>query len=149
MFDKNKQGAKKALNSSNEIVDKQEVAGRKPEGRPERIPLTQQFRLSIPTGIKEDGFVYRYIRDSAERVEGFQNAWWVPVVDGYGKPVRKASGEGYLLLYKIEEKYYNEDLAEKEKKPINLLVEQAKLRKGRNYSEYVPEGQESVVTINS
>lgn len=143
-------GVKKALNSSNEIVDKPEVVSRAPKGRPDRVPLNQQFRLSIPKGIKEDGFVYRYIRATAERIESFEAAYWEPVKDGAGKQVRKASGMSYLLLYRIEEKFYLEDLKAKEERPINLLVEQAKLKKGNKYSsEYVPEGQQSVVTINN
>lgn len=145
-----KKGVKQALNSSNEIVERNEVVGKQPEGRPERVPLSQQFRLSVPKEIKEEGFAFRYIRDTAERVEAFQAAYWVPVLDAYSKPVRKSSGDGYLLLYKIEMKYYLEDLKEKEKQPINLLVEQAKLKKGDKYSsEYIPEGQQSVVTINN
>ncbi len=146
-----KKGVKKALNSSNQIVDKPEVAAKAPKGRPKRIPLAQQFKLSIPTGIKEDGFAYRYIRDKTERIEAFENAWWVPVKDGNGRNIKKASGSGgYLLLYKIEKEYYEEDVQEKRKRNIDLLVKEAKLQKGDKYSsEYVPDGQEGVVVINN
>lgn len=146
MFNKSKPSENNALNSSNEITSDKSVLGQNPKGRPVRVPLSQQFRLTVPTGIKKDGYEYRYIRDSAERVEAFQAAYWEPVHDGIGKPIRKASGDSYLLLYRIEEEYYLEDLKAKEKLPINLLVEQAKLKKGDG--EYIPEGQEGVVVIN-
>lgn len=147
----NKKGVKKALNSGSKVVSKKEVAGKAPEGRPKRIPLAQQFKLSIPTGIKEDGFAYRYIRDKTERVEAFENAWWVPVLDGNGRAIKKASGSGgYLLLYKIEKEYYDQDVQEKKKRNIDLLVKEAKIQKGNKYSsEYVPDGQEGVVVINN
>ena len=148
MFEKqSKKGVKNALTSGNEVVECPEIAGMEPEERPSRVPMTQQFKLSIPSGIQKKGYVYRYIRDTAERVEAFQAAWWEPVADGLGKPIRKASGERYLLLYRIEEKYYLEDLKIKEEKPINLLREQAKLAKGRLSHEYIPEGHEGVVVI--
>ena len=149
MFDnKDKKRVKNALNSSNnEVAERPEIAGKEPEGRPKRVPMSQQFRLSIPSGIEEEGYVYRFIRDTAERVEAFQAAWWKPVNDGLGKPVRKASGNRYLLLYKIEKKYYLEDLKKKEEVPINLLKEQAKLVKGSRVPEYVPEDSEAVVVI--
>ncbi len=141
---------KTALSSKTTIVANPDVEAKTPTGRPERVPLAQQFKLSIPAGIKEEGFVYRFIRDYAERVEAFEGAWWEPVKDGAGRHIRKASGmSGYLLLYKIEQKYYDQDLAIKRKKPISLLTEKAKLSKSDRYSsEYVPEGQNSVVTIN-
>lgn len=137
---------KAALSSKTTIVNNPDVEAKTPTGRPKRVPLTQQFKLQIPAGIKEEGFVYRYIRDHAERVEAFEGAWWQPVKDGAGRPIKKASGmSGYLLLYKIEQKYYDEDQLVKQKRPINLLIENAKLSK----SEYVPEDRESVVTINN
>ena len=113
-------------------------------------PLSQISKLSIPTGIKEEGFEYRWILDKVERIEAFEAAWWEQVKDGTGRPIQKASGEnGYLLLYKIPFKYYEEDVKEKQKLPINLLTEKAKLAKGNKYSnEYIPEGQEGVVVIN-
>jgi len=150
VVDAKKSKVKKALSSKTTIVDKPDIKAKTPTGRPTRVPLTQQYKLSIPTGIKEEGFVYRYIRDHAERVEAFEGAWWEPVKDGAGRPIKKASGNsGYLLLYKIEQKYYDEDQLVKQKRPINLLTENAKLAKSDKYSsEYVPEGQNSVVTIN-
>ena len=149
VIDTRKTKVKQALNSQNTVVDKPDIKAKTPTGRPERVPMVSQFKLTIPKGVKEEGFVHRYIRDSAERIEAFEGAWWTPVLDGAGKTIKKASGPGYLLLYRIEEKYYLEDQKEKAKRPINLLVEQAKLKKDKHSNEYVPEGQDSVVTINN
>lgn len=144
-------GVKKALNSSNTITDKKEVLGTTPNRKGPRIPLSQQLKLSVPSGVKEEGFAYRFIRDKAERIEAFENAWWVPALDGAGRPIRKASGSGgYLLLYKIEKQYFEEDVKEKQKLPMNALTENAKLSKSDKYSsEYIPEGHEGVVVINN
>lgn len=149
MFDnKDKKRVNKALTSNDEVVGSPEVMGKEPEGRPPRVPMSRQFKLSVPSGIQKEGYEYRYIRDTAERVQAFQEAWWTPVNDGRGKPIRKASGDRNLLLYRIERKYYLEDQKAKEQKPINLLTEQAKLSKDRRVPEYVPEGSPAVVTIN-
>ena len=148
---KKKIGVKKALNSKTQIVPNKDIQAQSPKGRPPRRPLSQISKLSIPNGIKEKGFEYRWILEKTERIEAFEAAWWEQVKDGTGKPVKKASGEnGYLLLYKIPFEYYEEDVKEKQKLPINLLTEKAKLTKGDKYSsEYVPEGQQGVVVINN
>lgn len=147
----NKSSVKNALNSSNAVTATPGVKAKTPEGRPARVPLTQQFKLTVPDGVKEDGYAYRYIKDKPDRVEVFEAAWWEPVKDGAGRPIRKVSGsDGYLLLYRIKQEYFDEDAAEKRKLPINLLTENAKLAKGNQYSkEYIPEGQEGVVVINN
>ena len=146
-----KRKSQKALNSKNIVVDKPDVKSKTPSGRPARFPLTDRFKRSIPAVIREEGYVYRFIRDTTERIEGFESAWWEGVKDGAGRQIKKASGSGgYLLLYRVEQKYFDEDLAIKRKKPINLLTENAKLAAGDKYSsEYVPEGHNSVVTINN
>lgn len=150
MSNNEKKSVKKALNSSNETVDRNQSSTGKLKNRPERVPLDHTAKLSIPAGVQEEGFAYRWITDKAERVESFERAWWVAVVDGNGRAIKKASGDGYLLLYRIEQKYYEEDVKAKQKLPIDLLVENAKLVKGNKHSsEYVPEGHQSVVTINN
>lgn len=145
MFDKSKAGVKKAISET------KETKGHRPEGRPERIGLSQTSNLSIPKGIQRKDYAYQFIKDKPERIEAFEAAWWEPVKDGEGKLVKKAAGGGeYLLLYRTRREYYEEDVKEMQKKPINLLKNTAKLDKGNKYSgEYVPEGSDAVVVINN
>ncbi len=125
------------------------VKAHAPKNRPKRRPLSRTFRLDIPVGIREEGFTYRYILDRAERIEMFEGAWWEQVHDGNGKPLRKASGSGeYLLLYKTPTHLFEQDLIENRKKPINLIIDKAKLQQDRNSSEYVPDGHEAVLKID-
>ena len=144
-----KDGVKDALSSKNEVVPTKESQGHDPQGRPARVPLAQQAKLSIPKGLEDPNYAYRFIIDKPERVEAFVAAWWEPAKDGTGKPIKKPAGNGLtLVLYRTPREYFEEDLREKQKKPIDLLEESAKLDKGNQYSsEYVPQGQQSVVTI--
>lgn len=133
-----------------------DVAAHTPNGRPKRRPLSFIKKLGIPPGIeKEEGYVYRYIINSGDRVMMYQGAWWEQVVDGNNKPVRVHSGNRrdpneYLLLYRTRAEYYQEDLEENRKKPIDLAVEHAKLKKDDGISsEYVPEGHEAVISFKN
>lgn len=128
-----------------------EIDAHTPKNRPKRRPLSIMYKLDIPSGLKEEGYTYRYILDRAERIERFQNAWWEPVIDpNTKKPFRKASGSGeYLLLYRTKTEYFKEDQIENRKKPINLLTDKAKLTRNADSHEYVPEGHEAVVQIKN
>lgn len=129
--------------SKNRVVEAHE-----PNNRPKRRPLSRTFRLDIPEGIREEGYTYRYILDRAERIEMYEGAWWEQVRDEQQRAIRKASGNGeYLLLYKTITSLFEEDLVENRKKPINLILDKAKLQKDRNSSEYVPDGHEAVLSI--
>ena len=121
------------------------------EDRPERRPLGTTYRLTVPPGLKEQGYEYRYILDRRDRIEMFEGAWWTPVTDPVTKrPFRKASGSGdYLTLYRIKSDIFKEDQIEKAKKPINLLKESAELKRNRHGHEYVPEGHEAVLSIKN
>jgi len=140
-----------AINSREPGEVTRETEAHSAENRPDRRPLSQMYRLNIPHGIKEEGYTYRYILDRADRIEMFNGAWWEQVIDPFTKrPIKKASGGGeYLLLYRIKSEFYKQDQIEKAKKPINLLVESAKLKRMKDVHEYIPAGHEAVLTIKS
>lgn len=130
----------------NEPAVKRAVEARQNKARPPRRPLSTTYKLSLPEGILEEGFDHRWILERPERVMQFEAAWWEPVKDDEGKAIRKPSGGGeWLTLYRIESKYHDQDKKANRQKPINLLVDQAKLTKDRESMEYVPEGHEAVV----
>jgi hypothetical protein len=140
-------------NRKNPSVNANEKA-HKPVGRPKRIPLSKTSKLELPAGIKEDGYAYRFILNRPERIQMYESAWWEAVMDGEGKNITKPSGnkenrQEHLLLYRTKVEYFEEDLRENRKKPIDLVKENAKLTKGTHSSEYVPEGHEAVVSINN
>lgn len=130
----------------NEPATKRTVKAHSNKKRPPRRPLSTTYKLSLPEGIIEKGFDYRWILERPERIMQYKAAWWLPVTDDEGEIIRKPSGSGeYLTLYRIESKYHEEDKIANRKKPINLLVDNAKLNKDRESMEYVPEGHEAVV----
>lgn len=134
---------------SDEVTPKREVEAHTPKNRPKRRPLTTTYKLALPDGIVEDGFKYRWVIDRPDRVLQFEEAWWQIAKDGEGKTIRKPSGTGeYLVLYRIEEKYWEEDRDLHRKKNIDLLTEAAKPRKEKDGFEYVPEGHEAVVKFS-
>lgn len=147
---KKKTLGKKTSNEANSIAPTAKMEGKAPQGRPPRRKLSRTKKLDIPEEVKEEGYAYRWILDRADRREDYEAAWWEPVRDGANKEVKKASGASYLVLYRVEYKYFEEDVRDKQSRPINLLKERAKLAKKDQYSgEYVPEGHEGVVVINN
>jgi len=132
--------------TNNEVTPKPEVEAHTPKDRPKRRPLTTTYKLALPEGVVEEGYKYRWVLDRPDRVMQFQEAWWQVVKDGAGKTIRKPSGTGeYLILYKIELQYWEEDRDIHRKKNIDLLTEAAKPRRDKDSFEYVPEGHEAVV----
>ena len=139
----------RATRTAQDAVPKREVKAHENKKRPPRRPLSTTYKLTVPEGVIEKGYTYRWLLDRPERVHNYEAAWWEKVLDGEGKVIRKPSGGGeWLTLYRIESKYYEEDRAANRKKTINLLADKGKLQKTSNATEYVPEGHEAVIKFS-
>ncbi len=115
---------------------------RKPEGRPERVPMGNGNQLSAP---KRDGYQRYWAKEgptSAGMLDRFIAAYWdFVLVDG--KKVTRPGGKGDThYLMEIKQKYYDEDMAAQQAR--NIETTQGKVQH-LGEKEYVPMGRKSVV----
>lgn len=140
---------KRVMRKADEAAPKREVEARKNANRPPRRPLSTAYKLTLPEGIQEEGYQYRWLLDRPERIMTYEAAWWEKAKDGEGKPIRKPSGNGeWLTLYRIESKYFKEDQKENRKKAMQMLHDRARPTSESQATEYVPEGHEAVIKFS-
>ena len=113
-----------------------------------RKPLSVTMNLDVPAAVKKKDHAYRWVRNQPERILMYEEAWWEIVKDSEGRPIQKSAKnpedpEMQLILMETPLEYFEEDLVENRKKPVNLLKEKAKLKAG----EYIPDDAKDVVTI--
>ena len=111
--------------------------------RPARVPMSAGNKLHVPDALKEEGYQYYWEVDRPGRIEQMEAAWWEKVKDSRGDHVTTPAGGGEThYLMRIEQKYYDEDMAAQQKRNIDTTAKQAQTL---NEDEYVPMGQKSVV----
>ena len=114
----------------------------KPEGRARRVPMGQGLRLAAP---KIEGYQLYWALEGPTRIgviAQMKDARWAPVLED-GKPVTVPAGNGDIhYLMKIEQKYYDEDIAAQQKQNIDATQKNVQ---ALGEEEYVPMGRETVV----
>lgn len=90
--------------------------------RPARVPVSGEIDILTVRG-KEDGYMYRWVTDTGQRISIFKAAWWefspTDVVVGTRQVTTEPDAEGRVknidndgvsqYLMRIKEEYYNED----------------------------------------
>lgn len=108
-------------------TDKKEAIAKAPAGRVRRSPVGQRNILTVSG--KEDGYVYRFVNDTGDRIAAFQDNGWELVaaknVRIGDKRIGQASSEGSVAeasvgqglkakVMRIREDWYQEDFAAKQ-----------------------------------
>lgn len=110
--------------------------------RPARIPMTGGNKLHVPDAIKEEGFHYYWAVDRKGMIEQMEAAYYEKVKDERGEDFTVAAGNGEThYLMRIEQSYYEEDMARQQSQNLNTTNSQAQ-KLGED--EYVPMGREQV-----
>ena len=111
-------------------------------GRPPRISMSVMKKLEVPQGLLEDGYYYRWFKDSDGRLGQAQAAYYEFVTDEQGNRFSRVSGPNTMFLMRLPQQYRDEDNALKRARVAATLEEEASL--GAN--EYSPSGKDSAVT---
>tara|TARA_R110000823_G_scaffold273974_2_gene392949 strand:- start:63 stop:458 length:396 start_codon:yes stop_codon:yes gene_type:complete len=110
--------------------------------RPARIPMSSGNKLHVPESLKKEGYQNYWQVDRPGVLEQMERAWWEKVKDDRGDSVTVPAGGGETLyLMRIEQKYYDEDIAKQQKMNIETTAKQAQ-KLGED--EYVPMGRQDV-----
>jgi hypothetical protein len=110
--------------------------------RPARIPMSAGNKLHVPESLKKEGYQNYWQVDRPGVIEQMERAWWEKVKDERGEAVTVPAGGGETLyLMRIEQKYYDEDIAKQQKMNIETTARQAQ-KLGED--EYVPMGRQDV-----
>ena len=110
--------------------------------RPARIPLSAGNKLHIPAHLKKEGMFYYWAIDRKGMIEQMEAAYYEKVLDESGKPLTVPAGSGethYAMC--IEQKYYDEDIAEQQRRNLDATAKQAQ---SLAQDEYVPMGKSQV-----
>ena len=114
-----------------------------PKNRPARVPMSAGNKLHIPEALKEEGYQYYLPIDKKGAIHQFEAAYWEKVKDERGDPITFPAGNGEShYLMRIEQKYYDEDIAAQQRRNIDATQNQAQTL---GEEEYVPLGSKSVV----
>tara|TARA_R110000850_G_C9996087_1_gene467971 strand:+ start:20865 stop:21266 length:402 start_codon:yes stop_codon:yes gene_type:complete len=110
--------------------------------KPPRIKMNSGNKLAAP---KREGY-QRYWAitgpDHPGKLEQMQAAYW-DFVEVDGKRIEQAAGKGNThVLMEIEQRYYDEDMQDQQKRAIDATQ---KNTQALGDSEYVPLGQKNVV----
>jgi hypothetical protein len=111
--------------------------------RPARVPMQSGGKLTVPEGIKEEGYFYYWALDRNGMIERLQAAYYEPVLDSRNEQITVMAGGGskhYLMRLPME--YYNEDMEAQQSKIDAAMNKDIKLKKG----EYSPFNKSSAVT---
>ena len=111
--------------------------------RPERVKMNSGNKLQAP---KREGY-QRYWAitgpDHPGKIEQMEAAWWVKVKREDGGDWNVPAGKGNThVLMEIEQKYYDEDIAEQQKRALDATQTEAQ---ALGTDEYVPMGRKAVV----
>ena len=116
------------------------------KARPRRISMSEGFKLDVPEWCKADkDFYYRWIADRDGRVQRAKQAAYEPVKD-------PDTGENIVVfhnvnmhLMKLPAEFRVEDVALKNKKIVDTLKAEQKLKDG----EYIPDGRKAPLQRDS
>lgn len=118
---------------------------RSSKARPQRVPMSAGNKLMVPDSLKQEGYQYYWSitgPDHPGKLAQMEAAWWEFVLQD-GEKVTQPAGKGNThVLMRIEQKYYDEDMAAQQKRNIDASqVDIQSLGK----DEYVPMGRKNVV----
>lgn len=122
-----------------------QLTNKSPSGRTRRTPLSKRNRLSVKN--QEQGFVYRIVNDTDDRIELFQDAGYELVPDaqvgdkrvgnakslGSTNSVSVGSGTQAFVM-RIKKEWYDEDQAAKQARVDEL--EQTTQRDAKKHADY-------------
>lgn len=110
--------------------------------RPARIPMTAGNKLHVPESLKKEGYQYYWGVDRKGMIEQMKAAYWEHVKDERGENISIPAGGGesqYLMC--IEQRWYDEDMANQQQRNIDATAKQAQ---SLGEDEYVPKGHKQV-----
>ena len=114
----------------------------KNKSRPKRVPLSAGNKLHIPEHLKEEGYFYYWAIDRKGMIEQMEAAYYEKVLDDQDKPLTVPAGGGDThYAMRIEQKYYDEDIAAQQRLNIDATAKQAQTL---GEEEYVPMGKSHV-----
>lgn len=112
------------------------------KSRPPRVPLSAGNKLHIPPHLKEDGYFYYWAIDRKGMIEEMERAYYEKVIGDDGKPLTVPAGGGEThYAMRIEQRYYDEDMAAQQKRNQDATAKQAQ---GLGEDEYIPMGKTQV-----
>jgi len=112
------------------------------KNRPARVPLSAGNKLHIPEHLKEEGYFYYWAIDQKGMIEQMERAWYEKVIGDDNKPLTVPAGNGDThYAMRIEQKYYDKDIAAQQAMNIDSTAKQAQ-KLGEE--EYVPMGRQQV-----
>lgn len=110
--------------------------------RPARVPMTGGNKLTIPPHLIKEGFQYYWGIDQKGMIEQMEAAYWEKVLDHDNKPLTVPAGNGEThYAMRIEQKYYDEDMARQQKQNIETTNKTAQ---ALGEEEYIPQGHTQV-----
>jgi hypothetical protein len=123
-----------------QMSDKGLVAGSREEvahsaGRPTRVSMGNMKKLGVPDGLIEEGYYYRFFKDSEGRLAEAKSAYYEHVVDEQGNNFTRQSGPYTMYLMRLRQQYRDEDNSLKRKRVAATLEQEAQI--GAN--EYAPD----------
>ena len=128
--------------SSNLQLRMDKVAKAHSAGRPPRVALSTQFRLSFPEAVDRDVWYYYVFSDHDGNIQSAEGAHYAHVKDSAGNNITRQRGPYKQFLMKLPMKYRLEDLKLKDKKILGSIVkEQQDMEPG----EYLPDGRHHVI----
>lgn len=111
--------------------------------RPARVPLSAGNKLNVPESLKEEGYHYYWAVDRKGMIEQLEAAWYEKVKDERNDYITVPAGAGEThYLMRIEQQYYDEDMAKQQQLNIDATAKQAQ---ELGDSEYVPKGHTRTV----
>ena len=124
------------------MADSRSSKAHKNGSRPARIPLSAGNKLNVPESLKEEDYHYYWAIDRKGMIEQLESAWYEKVQDERGQNVTVPAGNGEThYLMRIEQSYYEEDMARQQSQNLNTTNSQAQ-KLGED--EYVPMGRQAV-----
>lgn len=111
--------------------------------RPARVKMNAGNKLAAP---KKEGY-QRYWAitgpDHPGKIAQMQAAYWEFVLDEAGQKIEREAGKGNThVLMQIEQKYYDEDIADQQKRALDASQRNVQ---SLGEHEYVANGQKNVV----
>ena len=140
---------KNALKNSN---TEEQSRSDKVDNRPARVPIGVGGNLAVSPSILADidaaGCVARWcIDDNQGSISRYEAAYWDTYTDSNGKNITRPAGGGKThLLMMLKKEYAEEDRLLKRKQNSGKLNDTVKLDTTGDAPEYIPDGQEYVIS---
>lgn len=127
-----------------------EAAAHDPETRVRspRVPFQSGGKLSVPEHLIEKGYRYYWGIDRDGVIEQLQAAWYEFVYDNGKKVIANAGRGNAHYLMRVEDQYFNEDIAAQQRKIDELEMQDVKIGQGE-YSPHIGRsGQGSAISMD-